>query len=96
MVKDLFVRGVCLAERGLKCRNHTFWLHLLITQFSFFFFRCRTLLLVGDSSPHIEEAEEMNGRMLPEETDFMKASHNANNSFTREASLCGSQNLLKD
>lgn len=34
--------------------------------------RCRTLLLVGDSSPHIEEAEEMNGRMLPEETDFMK------------------------
>ncbi|XP_076470455.1 protein NDRG3-like isoform X3 [Babylonia areolata] len=34
--------------------------------------RCRTLMLVGDDSPHIDQAVEMNGRMLPEETDFMK------------------------
>lgn len=34
--------------------------------------RCRTLLLVGDDSPHIDDVVEMNGRMLPEETDFIK------------------------
>ncbi|KAL8608418.1 hypothetical protein ACOMHN_002651 [Nucella lapillus] len=34
--------------------------------------RCRTLILVGDDSPHIDQVVEMNGRMMPEETDFMK------------------------
>ncbi|GFR73132.1 protein NDRG3 [Elysia marginata] len=34
--------------------------------------RCRSLILTGDDSPHMDDAVEMNGRMLPEETDFMK------------------------
>ncbi|KAK7115134.1 hypothetical protein V1264_001064 [Littorina saxatilis] len=34
--------------------------------------RCRSLMLVGDDSPHIDDVVEMNGRMLPEETDFIK------------------------
>ncbi|XP_076449630.1 protein NDRG3-like isoform X1 [Babylonia areolata] len=34
--------------------------------------RCRTLILVGDDSPHIDQVVEMNGRMMPEETDFIK------------------------
>jgi len=34
--------------------------------------RCRSLILVGDDSPHMEEAVDMNGNMLPEQTDFMK------------------------
>lgn len=29
-------------------------------------------MLVGDDSPHIDQVVEMNGRMLPEETDFIK------------------------
>ena len=29
-------------------------------------------MLVGDDSPHIDQTVEMNGRMLPEETDFIK------------------------
>lgn len=36
--------------------------------------RCRTLLLVGDDSPHIDDVVDMNGRMLPEQTDFIKLS----------------------
>lgn len=35
-------------------------------------FRCRTLMLVGDDSPHIDDVVDMNGRMDPEETDFLK------------------------
>ncbi|XP_064610298.1 protein NDRG3-like [Liolophura sinensis] len=34
--------------------------------------KCRTLILVGDDSPHIDEVVDMNGRMDPQETDFMK------------------------
>lgn len=34
--------------------------------------RCRSLMLVGDDSPHIDQVVDMNGRMLPEETDLMK------------------------
>ncbi|XP_046370000.1 protein NDRG3-like isoform X2 [Haliotis rufescens] len=34
--------------------------------------RCRTLMLVGDDSPHMEDVVNMNGRMDPQETDFMK------------------------
>ena len=34
--------------------------------------RCRTLMLVGDDSPHLDDVVEMNGRMLPGETDFVK------------------------
>ncbi|CAL1532377.1 unnamed protein product [Lymnaea stagnalis] len=34
--------------------------------------RCRSLILVGDDSPHMDDVVEMNGRMLPEETDFLK------------------------
>ena len=30
------------------------------------------MLLVGDNSPHDEDVIEMNGRMDPEKTDFMK------------------------
>ena len=30
------------------------------------------MLLVGDDSPHDEEAMDMNGRMDPEKTDFVK------------------------
>ena len=30
------------------------------------------MLLVGDNSPHDEDVMEMNGRMDPEKTDFMK------------------------
>ncbi|KAL3860728.1 hypothetical protein ACJMK2_010813 [Sinanodonta woodiana] len=33
---------------------------------------CRTLVLVGDDSPHIDDVVNMNGRMDPQETDFMK------------------------
>ena len=29
-------------------------------------------MLVGDDSPHIDDVVDMNGRMDPEETDFMK------------------------
>ncbi|XP_041376947.1 protein NDRG3-like isoform X2 [Gigantopelta aegis] len=34
--------------------------------------KCRTLILVGDDSPHIDDVVDMNGRMDPTETDFMK------------------------
>ncbi|CAG5116506.1 unnamed protein product [Candidula unifasciata] len=34
--------------------------------------RCRSLVLVGDDSPHMDDVVDMNGRMLPEITDFMK------------------------
>ncbi|XP_005101568.1 protein NDRG3 isoform X1 [Aplysia californica] len=34
--------------------------------------RCRSLVLVGDDSPHMSDVVDMNGRMLPEQTDFMK------------------------
>ncbi|KAL5021266.1 hypothetical protein ScPMuIL_000421 [Solemya velum] len=34
--------------------------------------KCRTLLLVGDDSPHMEDVVNMNSRMDPQETDFMK------------------------
>ncbi|XP_050395431.1 protein NDRG3 isoform X2 [Patella vulgata] len=34
--------------------------------------KCRSLVLVGDSSPHIDEVVDMNGKMDPSETDFMK------------------------
>ena len=30
------------------------------------------MLLVGDNSPHDEEVMDMNGRMDPEKTDFVK------------------------
>ncbi|KAL4234168.1 Protein ndrg3 [Mactra antiquata] len=36
--------------------------------------KCRTLMVVGDDSPHIDDVVDMNGRMDPEETDFMKIS----------------------
>ncbi|XP_052817458.1 protein NDRG3-like isoform X2 [Mya arenaria] len=36
--------------------------------------KCRTLMLVGDDSPHLDDVVDMNGRMNPEETDFMKIS----------------------
>jgi len=29
-------------------------------------------MLVGDDSPHIDDVVDMNGRMDPEQTDFMK------------------------
>lgn len=38
----------------------------------FCFNRTRSLLMVGDDSPHIDDVVDMNGRMLPEETDFIK------------------------
>ncbi|XP_052286475.1 protein NDRG3-like isoform X3 [Dreissena polymorpha] len=34
--------------------------------------KCRSLMLVGDDSPHMDDVVDMNGRMNPEETDFMK------------------------
>ncbi|CAI9716008.1 Hypothetical predicted protein [Octopus vulgaris] len=34
--------------------------------------KCRTMLLVGDDSPHLDEVVNMNGRMDPQETDFVK------------------------
>lgn len=34
--------------------------------------KCRTILLVGDDSPHVDQVTDMNGRMDPQETDFMK------------------------
>lgn len=34
--------------------------------------KCRTMMLVGDDSPHIDDVVDMNGRMDPEETDFLK------------------------
>ncbi|CAG2192293.1 protein NDRG3-like isoform X2 [Mytilus edulis] len=34
--------------------------------------KCRSILLVGDDSPHIDQVTDMNGRMDPQETDFMK------------------------
>lgn len=34
--------------------------------------RCRAMLIVGDDSPHIDDTVNMNGRMDPELTDFMK------------------------
>lgn len=34
--------------------------------------KCRTMILVGDDSPHIEDVVNMNGRMDPESCDFMK------------------------
>lgn len=34
--------------------------------------KCQTMLLVGDDSPFDDEVMEMNGRMDPEKTDFMK------------------------
>lgn len=40
-------------------------------------FRCRSLMLVGDDSPHMDDVVNMNGRMDPEETDFMKVSKNS-------------------
>lgn len=36
--------------------------------------KCRSLMLVGDDSPHMNDVVDMNGRMDPEETDFMKIS----------------------
>jgi hypothetical protein len=39
---------------------------------NFIYFRCRTILLVGDDSPHVDQVTDMNGRMDPQETDFMK------------------------
>lgn len=35
-------------------------------------YRCRSLMLVGDDSPHMDDVVNMNGRMDPEQTDFMK------------------------
>lgn len=40
--------------------------------FSFSVDRCRSMLLVGDDSPHLDQVTEMNGRMDPQETDFVK------------------------
>ncbi|CAE1284684.1 unnamed protein product [Acanthosepion pharaonis] len=34
--------------------------------------KCRTMLLVGDDSPHLDDVVNMNGRMDPQETDFVK------------------------
>ncbi|XP_060076380.1 protein NDRG3-like isoform X3 [Ylistrum balloti] len=34
--------------------------------------KCRTMLLVGDDSPHIDDVIGMNSRMDPQETDFFK------------------------
>lgn len=34
--------------------------------------KCQSMLLVGDNSPHDEEVMDMNGRMDPEKTDFVK------------------------
>lgn len=34
--------------------------------------KCRTLILVGDDAPHVEDAIYMNSRMDPSETDFFK------------------------
>lgn len=36
--------------------------------------RCRSLVITGDHSPHMDDVVDMNGRMLPENTDFMKIS----------------------
>ncbi|XP_045192858.2 protein NDRG3-like isoform X3 [Mercenaria mercenaria] len=36
--------------------------------------KCRAMMLVGDDSPHIDDVVDMNGRMDPEETDFLKIS----------------------
>jgi hypothetical protein len=30
------------------------------------------MMLVGDDSPHIDDVVDMNGRMDPEQTDFLK------------------------
>jgi hypothetical protein len=37
-----------------------------------FSYRCRSMMLVGDDSPHIDDVVDMNGRMDPEQTDFLK------------------------
>nr|XP_022342260.1 protein NDRG3-like isoform X3 [Crassostrea virginica] len=34
--------------------------------------QCQTLLIVGDDSPHLDDAVELNGRLDPEKTDFLK------------------------
>lgn len=33
---------------------------------------CQTLLIVGDDSPHLDETVELNGKLDPEKTDFLK------------------------
>lgn len=35
-------------------------------------YRCQTLLIVGDDSPHLDETVELNGKLDPEKTDFLK------------------------
>ncbi|KAK3085407.1 hypothetical protein FSP39_002869 [Pinctada imbricata] len=34
--------------------------------------KCRCMVIVGDDSPHLDEAVEMNARMDPQDTDFFK------------------------